>query len=792
MEALSWRSVVFLAALSLFSCSKFSRLEGSDRVASVTVGASSAPSLASPNWVSDLMRPFSTPQLGGIMLYARNAVGTVASVYLPTETAYGRLNLTFGTWEFFAVGWDGTNIFDGNSRCGNTAVTVDSTTTDVTVSIGLGGCTPTFYGASASVIPLKVVSCNALTGVVDGMSTCTGGTAGDVLSVQVAGIAYNPVTNRPPTATDVAYQQTSDCVALAGGANGTLLHVPDGETGFSPMFYQVKAYSDAACLTQIAAFNYPKGLRNGAIDGASKLFTGISVNSGKNVLYLSHGPLPPPTVSSLSPTSGGWGGMTPLTINGTNFDPAATVTVGGVACNSITWVSATQITCMPPLTSTPGNALVVVKNPDNQTASMVYVYVDDGFGIATDAAAVGTSFTVNYTISDTGSQANALGSRTFETFRNVTNISGPTLTVNNTPTITSADYAAGDTVLWHISAASLAAACGTGYSVGQFGTGIVSGVNNATGEVSLTTNFPGTPNNTNIAAATRTSGSTFCAIQLVRIPSFQNFTYDSTAAAHQISPPPFSLTTGTGGIVAMQVNGTLTVPGGNSSDFDANSKGQAGGTGATIGNQGDGSIGIGSAVNAANGTGGGGAGSTKGAGGGGSNGAGGNGGGNTGSGGTSNASCDPFTNSCATLGGGGGGGSAIGGVGGAGGGVILIFARNVVATGGNFYLAANGSVAGTNGAGGGAGGTAYLRSLSATSDILNLQTMGGTGGSGTFGGGGGGGGISAFHGCSSAAPTTTNASFTGGAAGTGSGPALAGSNGAGGYAGSASGVDFCP
>jgi uncharacterized repeat protein (TIGR01451 family) len=75
----------------------------------------------------------------------------------------------------------------------------------------------------------------------------------------------------------------------------------------------------------------------------------------------------PPTITSISPTSGPAAGGTSVTITGMNFKSGATVTFGGNPGTSVVVVSATSITVVTP-TMTAGPVNVVVINPDGQTA----------------------------------------------------------------------------------------------------------------------------------------------------------------------------------------------------------------------------------------------------------------------------------------------------------------------------------------------------------------------------------------------------------------------------------------
>jgi hypothetical protein len=76
----------------------------------------------------------------------------------------------------------------------------------------------------------------------------------------------------------------------------------------------------------------------------------------------------PPTLTTVSPTSGPDTGGTAVTLTGSNFTSGATVTFGGVAATNAT-VSATQITANTPAHA-PGTVKVLVTNPNGQSASL--------------------------------------------------------------------------------------------------------------------------------------------------------------------------------------------------------------------------------------------------------------------------------------------------------------------------------------------------------------------------------------------------------------------------------------
>ncbi|MCI0342714.1 MAG: IPT/TIG domain-containing protein [Planctomycetales bacterium] len=77
----------------------------------------------------------------------------------------------------------------------------------------------------------------------------------------------------------------------------------------------------------------------------------------------------PPSLTSVSPASGPETGGTLITLTGTFFASGATVTVGGTAATSVTFVSSTTLTAVTPA-GTAGAVAVTVTNPDTQSSTL--------------------------------------------------------------------------------------------------------------------------------------------------------------------------------------------------------------------------------------------------------------------------------------------------------------------------------------------------------------------------------------------------------------------------------------
>jgi IPT/TIG domain/OmpA family len=101
---------------------------------------------------------------------------------------------------------------------------------------------------------------------------------------------------------------------------------------------------------------------------------------------------PAPVVSSVSPNRGDTNGRTPVTINGSNFLPVATVTFGGLPAENVVPISPTEIQAKTPVfvqpANKPGGVKVVVTNPDTQAGDL-----DPGFDYLLAPAPSISSFT---------------------------------------------------------------------------------------------------------------------------------------------------------------------------------------------------------------------------------------------------------------------------------------------------------------------------------------------------------------------------------------------------------------
>lgn len=89
----------------------------------------------------------------------------------------------------------------------------------------------------------------------------------------------------------------------------------------------------------------------------------------------------PLSISSVSPTSTFLLGGKTITINGDGFQPGITVNFGSSSCSTVNIISPTQLTCVNPLKSTPGQVNVVLTNTNTATVTSTngFEYKSDQF-----------------------------------------------------------------------------------------------------------------------------------------------------------------------------------------------------------------------------------------------------------------------------------------------------------------------------------------------------------------------------------------------------------------------------
>lgn len=102
---------------------------------------------------------------------------------------------------------------------------------------------------------------------------------------------------------------------------------------------------------------------------------GYSDDSKSTLIRLCNAITPAATITAVTPGEGPVAGGTTLHITGSHFQSDSVVTVNGQACQHLTIVSPTAITCVTPSNLQPEAVTVSVTNPDTSPATAPYQYL---------------------------------------------------------------------------------------------------------------------------------------------------------------------------------------------------------------------------------------------------------------------------------------------------------------------------------------------------------------------------------------------------------------------------------
>lgn len=103
------------------------------------------------------------------------------------------------------------------------------------------------------------------------------------------------------------------------------------------------------------------------------------------------------SIKSISPISGPAAGGTQITISGSNFQPGASVSIGGYDATSVNVGSSTMIQAITPAHS-PGSASVIVTNPDGQSETLSSGFTFHGIDLMWAAPSSTSSTIVGYNV----------------------------------------------------------------------------------------------------------------------------------------------------------------------------------------------------------------------------------------------------------------------------------------------------------------------------------------------------------------------------------------------------------
>jgi Protein of unknown function (DUF4038)/IPT/TIG domain/Putative collagen-binding domain of a collagenase len=296
------------------------------------------------------------------------AITYVQGNYATPQSAQATVNVTFtgaqtaGDLNVVVVGWNGTTA----------TVSSVTDTSGNSYTLGVGPTLFSGYLSQSIYYAKNIASAPAGTNAVK-VSFSTAAANPDIRILEYSGAdPTNPVdvtaaNSGNSTTTSSGSATTSNPTDLIFGANMVRTMTTGAGSGFTTRMLTSPDGDIAEDRTVTATGSYSATAPDSPSGPWIMQMIAFSTTSGG---------VRPPSVGSISPSSGPTAGGTAVTIAGTNFDPNATVTVGGTAALNIVVVSDNEITATTP-PGTAGPASVTVTNPGTGSGSLAngFTYV---------------------------------------------------------------------------------------------------------------------------------------------------------------------------------------------------------------------------------------------------------------------------------------------------------------------------------------------------------------------------------------------------------------------------------
>ncbi len=237
----------------------------------------------------------------------------------------------------------------------------------------MGGTTLTITGTSftgATLVSFSGIPATSLNVVNSTTITCvtpirTNGAAGVVVKTiygtSVAFLSYTYII--PPNITGISPPSGG----IAGGTNVTLRGTNfTGATlvtfgGLSATALNVVNSTTITCITPVRSA------------GAVGII--VATGGGPSTTFSSFTYVTPPSITDISPLSGSTEGGTNVTITGTNFAGATSVTFDGLAATSLNVVNSTTITCITPAHTTGVGGIIVTTPGGSSSEVLSFTYI---------------------------------------------------------------------------------------------------------------------------------------------------------------------------------------------------------------------------------------------------------------------------------------------------------------------------------------------------------------------------------------------------------------------------------
>ena len=196
---------------------------------------------------------------GGMLLYGYNNDST-EKISINFKNAQDSIVLENGDWDFFIIGWSGTNHMEGIVECGGTSSMLSGSDATIEFNISNAKClapdaTGLKFISANQFLNFAINACNINPGTPTTGTTCTGNvgsTNSFKLSLRTSYIDEFGVK--------IDDALTSECYDLTSGNSTPPLILPFGGSSHSNFVTEIEAFENTGCTGATESFKLPNGL----------------------------------------------------------------------------------------------------------------------------------------------------------------------------------------------------------------------------------------------------------------------------------------------------------------------------------------------------------------------------------------------------------------------------------------------------------------------------------------------------------------------------------------------------
>ncbi|MBT6324530.1 MAG: LamG domain-containing protein [Bdellovibrionales bacterium] len=202
-------------------------------------------------------------QDGGIMIwgYHRDS-GENMAISIQGNYTSKEVDLKVGDWEFFAIGWTGSNSLEGDNRCAIESMYLHGAKQNLSLTLNKSTCSNGDFSNSENIgtdnqfKKLKLFDCVSAAGL-NSISSDEGISCSNINSG--AGsfrLIFYEVYNSEIS----GYGIKSDCQSFNKSVASTDLLIPTGNSTTNKFYTSIEVYSDESCSDDLQLFTYLNGI----------------------------------------------------------------------------------------------------------------------------------------------------------------------------------------------------------------------------------------------------------------------------------------------------------------------------------------------------------------------------------------------------------------------------------------------------------------------------------------------------------------------------------------------------